>query len=187
MQVTSNGRLYTCGANCRGQLGLGHTNDSFLPQLVRELDPHSRDRDSPPPPDAPPPHAYPMPYTEGDEAREGGEYAEGREGSRSEEQVQGGANTGAAVTGGGGGAFKAHMQGAEGEWEWGDGGGAGGCHALGGGGEGGQEDGGRCEGGGGVVEVACGEAHTLARMSDGSVWGFGSNRSRHPLPPPHTA
>ena len=44
--VTSSGRLYTCGDNREGQLGLGHFGDVSIPALVTALDPWDGDEDS---------------------------------------------------------------------------------------------------------------------------------------------
>ena len=43
--VTLSGRLYTCGDNREGQLGLGHFEDVSIPTLVTALDPWGGDED----------------------------------------------------------------------------------------------------------------------------------------------
>lgn len=39
------GRVYVCGSNGHGQLGLGHCNDTDTPQLVTALDPYAHSDD----------------------------------------------------------------------------------------------------------------------------------------------
>ena len=119
--ATKSGRLYMSGANCHGQLGLGHKDDAYVPQLVTALDPFTAKIE------------LDKILKKEEEHTAAGAIAVG---DQTSEEVDGGGDD-----------------------------------------ERGKED---FEGmggiGKGVMEVACGERHTLAQMYDGSVWGFGCNR-----------